>query len=134
MDINTYISNQPFERQDVLSNIHKAIIEYDKTIQGNVELMMGKEMIVYKGKGYMKYGLSGGKNYMSLHAMPIYGSTALHTKYKALLPHANFQKGCINFKSQKDLPLGILNQLISDCAKIDLLEMKETYLKSKKKG
>ncbi len=132
MDIKTYISNQPIERQDILTNIHKTIIENDKGVKAEVESMMGKVMIVYRGKGYMKYGLSSVKNYMSLHAMPIYGSTALHTKYKTLLQKTNFQKGCINFRKEGDIPLEVVKKLIIDCSTIDLLKMKEEYMKSQK--
>ncbi len=132
MDIKTYISNQPIDRQSILTNIHEAIIENDKSVKAEMGSMMGKVMIVYKGKGFMKYALASVKNYMSLHAMPIYGSTVLHTKYKTLLHKANFQKGCINFINKEDMPLGIVKELIADCATIDLLKMKEEYLKSRK--
>ena len=80
----------------------------------------------------MKYGLSSVKNYISLHALPIYGSTVLHSKYKTLLPTASFQKGCINFIHELDMPLDIVKELITDCSLIDLLKMKEAYLESKK--
>ena len=132
MDIKAYLSNQPPERQNLLTNIHETIIGNDKSVKAEVGSMMGKVMIVYKGKGMMKYALSSVKNYMSLHAMPIYGSTVLHTKYKTLLPEANFQKGCINFINESDMPLEIVKELIIDCSSIDLLKMKEEYLKSKK--
>ena len=132
MEIKTYISNQPLERQIILTNIHEVIIENDKSVKAEVGSMMGKVMIVYKGKGVMKYGLSSVKNYMSLHAMPLYGSTVLHAKYKTLLHKANFQKGCINFINESDMPLEIVKELIIDCSTIDLLKMKEEYLKSRK--
>lgn len=132
MEITTYISNQPVERQNILTHIHEAIIGNDKSVKAQVESMMGKEMIVYKGKGLMKYALASVKNYMSLHAMPIYGSTILHTKYKTLLHKANFQKGCINFINEGDMPLNIIKELIVDCSTIDLIKMKEDYLKSQK--
>ncbi len=132
MDLKAYLSSQPAERQNLLTNIHETIIGNDKTVVAEVGTMMGKVMIVYKGKGMMKYGLSSVKNYMSLHAMPIYGSTELHTKYKTLLPKANFQKGCINFTDEFDMPLEIVKALIADCSTIDLLKMKEAYLKSRK--
>ena len=80
----------------------------------------------------MKYGLASVKNYMSLHILPIYGSTILHSKYKALLHKANFQKGCINFINESDMPINIIKALIVDCSNIDLLKMKEEYLKSQK--
>jgi len=132
MDIKTYISNQPLERQNILTIIHETIIGNDKSVKADVGSMMGKVMIVYKAKSFMKYGLSSVKNYMSLHAMPIYGSSVLHTKYKTLLHKANFQKGCINFVNEGDMSLEIVKELIIDCSSIDLLKMKETFLKSKK--
>jgi hypothetical protein len=132
MEIELYINSQPVDRQKILSDIHKAIIENDKSVIAKVELMMGKEMIIYKGKGVMKYGLASVKNYISLHLMPIYGSNTLHSKYKTLLPLANFQKGCINFNNENEMPIEIVRELIIDCSSFDLAKMREEYLKSKK--
>ena len=132
MDIKDYISKQPPDRQNILTSIHKTIVETDKSVKAEVETMMGKEMIVYKGKGLMKYGLASVKNYMSLHVMPIYGSSMLYSKYKTLLNKANFQKGCINFENEDKMPLDIVQQLIVDCSTIDLIKIKEDYLKQKK--
>ena len=127
-----YILSQPLERQGIMTDIHLIILQEDKTVVPIVEPMMGKEMIVYKGKGFMKYGLAGMKNYMSLHVMPIYGSKTLFTKYKLLLHKANFQKGCINFNTANAMPLDIVTQLFADCSKVDLLKIREDYLKEKK--
>ena len=134
MDAKTtkYIASQPPDRQGILSGIHSIILEEDKTVIPVVEPMMGKEMIIYKGKGMMKYALAGVKNYMSLHVLPMYGSKTLFSKYKALLHQANFQKGCINFSDGKKMPLEIVRQLIADCSKIDLVKIREDYLKEKK--
>jgi len=132
MEIEVYIISQPTDRQKILSEIHKAIIENDKSVIAKVELMMGKEMIVYKGKGVMKYALSSMKNYISLHLMPIYGSITLYSKYKSLLPLANFQKGCINFNNENEMPIETVRELIIDCSSFDLTKMREEYLKSKK--
>ncbi len=115
-----------------MTDIHLIIVQEDKTVVPIVEPMMGKEMIVYKGKGFMKYGLASVKNYMSLHVLPIYGSKTLFTKYKALLHKANFQKGCINFDTPDEMPLELVRQLFADCSKIDLLKIREDYLKEKK--
>lgn len=131
--IEQYILAQPLERQDILKNIHSIIVEEDKTVIPLVELMMGKEMIVYKGKGLMKYGLASVKSYMSLYVMPIYGSSVLFSRYKPLLPKANFQKGCINFGTSEEIPTGIVRALVADCSGIDLSKMREDYLMNKKK-
>ncbi len=133
MTVTQFISKQPVERKELLNKIHLVITENDKSIKASVKPMMGKEMIVYDAPGIFKYGLSSVKNYMSLHVMPIYGSTTLYSKYKRLLKKANFQKGCINFKNEEEMPLATVQQLISDCAKIDLLAIKDKYLKEKAK-
>jgi hypothetical protein len=130
LSIESFISEQKAERRKLLEDIHKVIIRNDKTVKARIGSMMGKEMIIYEC-GIFKYGLASTKNYMSLHVMPIYGSPELHRKYKELLPAANFQKGCINFKDEEDLPIIIVNQLITDCATIDLLLLREKYTKSK---
>ena len=130
MPISKFISKQPHERQKILREIHEIIVQADKNVKAEIELMMGKEMIVYKASGIFKYGLSSVKNYMSLHVMPIYGSPVLYSRYKNILKKANFQKGCINFISEEDMPLDIVNQLIKDCSTIDLLKIKEDYIKS----
>ena len=132
MLIEEYIAKQPIERQNVMKAIHELIISHDKKVEPKVGLMMGKEMILYNCKTMMKYGFASGKNGMTLHLMPIYGSSKLHDKYKSLLKKAKFQKGCINFNDEAEMPMDIVKQLIMDCSAIDLLKIKEEYLKSKK--
>ena len=133
MSISAFISKQPLERQELLSQLHEIIIQKDKTVTAVIAPMMGKEMIIYNAPGFFKYGLSSVKDYMSLHVLPIYGSKTLYEKYKGLLKEANFQKGCINFKNKDEMPLNIVKDLIADCSKIDLLAIRERQLKSKSK-
>ncbi|HLX93624.1 MAG TPA: hypothetical protein VKR32_18200 [Puia sp.] len=132
--VEDFVSAQPADRQNVLAAVHSIIIQEDKTVLPAIETMMGKEMIIYKNRGFMKYGLGSMKAYMSLHVLPIYGSSSLYTKYKSRLSKANFQKGCINFGSVEEMPLDILRQLISDCSAIDLVKIREDYLREKKKN
>jgi hypothetical protein len=127
-----YILTQAVDRQSILSDIHSIILDNDKSVISEIAPMMGKEMIIYKSKGVMKYGLAGVKNYMSLHVLPIYASKTLFEKYKSILNKANFQKGCINFDTGEKMPLDIVRQLISDCAKVDLAKIREDYLNEKK--
>jgi hypothetical protein len=133
MTILEFISIQPEDRQGLLTQLHEIIIQKDKTVTPIIAPMMGKVMIIYNAPGTFKYGLSSVKNYMSLHVLPMYGSTTIYEKYKALLKDANFQKGCINFKSNDEMPLKIVKDLIVDCSKIDLCAMRDEYLKSKSK-
>jgi hypothetical protein len=133
MTIEEYISKQEMERQNILSRIHLLIVDADKSVSVQIGKMMGKEMIIYNAPGTFKYGLSSVKNHMSLHILPIYCVPALHLKYKELLPKASFQKGCINFTSEEEVPLEILKLLLVDCSKVDLFKIREEYLKLKKK-
>ena len=133
MTVDAYILSQPADRQPLLHTLHRAIIDADKSVTPTVGAMMGKEMIIYNAPGIFKYALASVKQYMSLHVLPIYGSPTLHEKYKKLLPHASFQKGCINFKNAEEMPPNIVKALIKDCAPIDLLKIREDYLKSRKK-
>jgi hypothetical protein len=125
MQASEYISKQAPERQAILSAIHSIIVKEDSSVLSEIGLMMGKEMILYKERGFFKYGLSSVKNHMSLHIMPIYMSSPLHAKYQKLLPQVEFQKGCINFKCAADVPLDIMEQLFADCAKVDIAAMLE---------
>jgi hypothetical protein len=131
MTIQEFISKQPAERQQLLNKLHKIIMENDKSVKATIQSMMGKEMIIYNAPGTFKYGLSSAKNYMSLHALPIYSSSTLHAKYKSILKEANFQKGCINFTGEEEMPPEIVKDLITDCSKIDLLAIRESYSKNK---
>jgi hypothetical protein len=130
--IQDYIASQPKDRQKILSDLHGLIIKNDKTVTPVIEPMMGKEMIIYKGKKMMKYGLASMKEYMSLHALPIYMNPPLYTKYQSLLGKASFQKGCINFSSAEQMPLAVVAQFITDCSVIDLEKIREEQLKKKK--
>ena len=132
MSILEFISKQSPERQKLLKDIHEIILKADKSVSAEIEPMMGSEIIVYK-HGSFKYGLGSTKNHMSLHLLPIYVSQDLHAKYKALLKNASFQKGCINFKTEEEMPLKIVKALMADCAKIDLKAIRENQLKSKSK-
>jgi hypothetical protein len=120
--IDAFLKEQESSRKELLTAIHKIIISTDKNVTPVVANMMGKEMILYNC-GAMKYALSSVKAHMSLHVMPIYGSSPLHAKYQKLLPDASFQKGCINFKQSDQIPLPVVKDLVTDCAKVDLNAM-----------
>jgi hypothetical protein len=125
MTVTEYISSVPAERQAILTTFHEAILANDPTVIPVIKPMMGKEMILYEERSYMKYGLASTKNYMSLHCLPMYMNPALHAKYEGLLPDAKFQKGCINFTDGEALPLKTLTALIAECSAISIAAMLE---------
>ena len=133
MTISEYIASQPVDRHKILSDLHEVILQKDKTVSAVIAPMMGKDMIIYNAPGTFKYGLASVKQHMSLHVLPMYGNSIIYDKYKALLTEASFQKGCINFKSKEEIPLKIMKELIAECSKIDLVALREKYLKSKAK-
>ena len=130
--VQDYIKRQPEDRQKLLTALHTTILKNDSKVSAVIEPMMGKEMIIYKCKTMMKYGLSSMKEYMSLHALPIYMHPTLHTKYQALLNKASFQKGCINFTSAEQMPLAVVGPFIKECSAVDLEKIREEQLKKRK--
>lgn len=134
MTVSEYIDLQELSRRPLLAGMHETITKNDPSVVPTIGKMMGKDMILYNDRGFFKYGLSSVKDYVSLHCLPIYMNSPLHAKYQPLLPNANFQKGCINFKNESEMPLGVTSQLIADCAPIDLIAIREKYQSSKKKS
>lgn len=129
MSIADFISQAPAERRDTLTAIHTSILANDPSVVPAVKPMMGKEMILYEERCYMKYGLASVKGYMSLHCLPMYMNPALHSKYVPLLPSTKFQKGCINFEDGNQMPLSVVSALIADCSAINIAEVLENRKK-----
>jgi hypothetical protein len=131
MTIAEFICAQPVERQQLMQEMHQAIVANDPSVVAEIGTMMRSEMILYQENCQMKYALSNVKNHLSLHCLPIYMIPALHEKYSKLLPQANVQKGCINFKNAAEMPVAIAGELIADCAPINLAEMLANRKKKK---
>jgi len=129
MTVSAFISTLPPERQATMAAFHEVIVANDPSVVPVIKPMMGKEMILYEERCYMKYGLASTKQYMSLHCMPIYMNPRLHDKYGGLLPDAKFQKGCINFTDGEAFPAAVLAALIGDCASISIATMLENRKK-----
>lgn len=130
MNVADYISQATAERQATLTMVHETILANDPNVIPVIKPMMGKEMILYEQRGYMKYALADTKKHMSLHCLPMYINPAIHIKYESLLPEAKFQKGCINFTTGENLSTATLAALISDCSSINIADLLE---KRKKK-
>lgn len=133
MTITEFISQAPTERQELFTAIHEAIVANDPGVNPVIKPMMGKDMILYEEQCVMKYGLADTKKYMSLHCLPIYMDAVLHAKYLALLPDAQFQKGCINFTDTAQMPLATVAAFIAECSAINIAEVLANR-KKKSKG
>lgn len=132
MTVSEYISSIPADRQALLTTLHDLIMANGLGVKPVIKPMMGKEMILYEDRSYMKYGLASTQKYMSLHCMPIYMNPLLHAKYEKLLPAAKFQKGCVNFTDAAAMPLAIVAALITECSAINIAEMLENRKRGKK--
>lgn len=129
MNVAEYINQLPAERQGTLTAIHETILANDQGVTPVIKPMMGKEMILYEQRGYMKYALADTKKHMSLHCLPMYMNPAIHTKYLSLMPAAKFQKGCINFTDGSELPPAALTGLITDCSSVNIADVLESRKK-----
>lgn len=129
MNVSEYISSMPPDRRALLTALHDTIMTHDPGVSPVVKPMMGKEMILYEERSYMKYGLASAKNYMSLHCLPMYMNPKLHAKYAELLSAATFQKGCINFTDKAAMPPATVAALIADCSSISIAAMLENRKK-----
>src|SRR5580692_9972090 len=125
MTITEFLLKQDPLRKELMTALHEIILKTNKKVIPEVGMMMRTDMILYKIDNQFEYGLGSQKNYMSLHAMPLYIEKSIHAKYSKLLNKAKFQKGCINFKSVDEMPLDIAEQLLTDCAKINWKEVME---------
>jgi len=134
MTITEYLSKQEPERKKLLSAIHKIITQTNKKAKAEMGEMMGKEMIFYKIDGAFIYALASVKGHMSLHNMVLYGYKPVYEKYSKLFSKAKFQKGCINFKSEEEMPLELVKEFMTECAKASpkYLEMYKARMEKKK--
>jgi hypothetical protein len=123
MTVIEFLDKISADRKLILETFHELIIANDSTVTPVIKQMMGKDMILYEDRGYMKYGLADTKNYFSLHCLPIYCVPELHAKYQALFPLAKFQKGCINFNNAAEMPPPVLTAFLQDCAHVNIAEL-----------
>jgi len=61
MEISEFISAVPTDRQSLFAGLHNTILNNDPGVKPVVKPMMGKDMILYEERGYMKYGLASAK-------------------------------------------------------------------------
>jgi hypothetical protein len=133
MNVSEYLAKVEPARRGAMAAIHGLILETNPRVTPAMGKMMGKVMIVYNLGKFFVYGLASLKGHMTLHAMPMCCAPPLRAKYARLLPKAQFQVGCINFKKAEDAPLAVVRQLLAECAQVDMTWVMEKYLQRKKK-
>ena len=104
-------------RHSALSHLRKMIrVNVPKAVE-KVTTMMGKEMIVYEyPAGTFFAAIASGKNYMSLHLMPLYCFPELVARNKSRLKGVKMGKACLNFKALEELPLDVIEEILRESA------------------
>ena len=136
MTVTEFIKGLGPDRKGVISSMHKIVTENHPNLKSRIGEMMGKEMILYEYDGAFMYALASVKSHMSFHNIIMYGHAPLYAKYSKLLNKAKFQKGCVNFNNQEQVPLNVFKEFIADSVKAApvYLEMyKARMVKTKKK-
>jgi len=131
MKVSEYLAKVEPARRKAMAAIHGIILETNPQVTPVMGKMMGKEMIVYNLGKFFVYGLASLKGHMTLHAMPMCCAPPVRAKYARLLPKAQFQVGCINFKKADDAPLEVARLLLAECAQVDMAVVMEKYMRKK---
>ncbi len=77
---------------------------------------MGESGVIFREEGEFKYAITEGRDRVTLHALPMYCNSAVHSRFKKLLKGTSFGKGCIRFKATSEVDLSHLAQFIQACA------------------
>jgi len=94
---------------------------------------MGREMLYYESAaGQLFAALASGKNYMSLHLMPLYYNPVLAAKYKPKLAGIKMGKACLNFTKPDEIPYAVMEHLLLDAVKSGKRIEKQIAAKNKK--
>ena len=128
MNINEFFNKINPNDLETIKSLRSIIKNNDKSVHEEIDKIMNIEpALVYKEKGYFKYGIVKTKNHFSLYSMVMYTNPSLNKKYKKLLIKAKFNKGCINFKNINDLSIAELENFITESSKYDFTNIMEKY-------
>lgn len=115
---------KPDKNSEIVQRLRKIILECDPSVrEARGSIMKNKDALNYFQGGVFKYGLTSSKNFITFHSMVLYGTPALMDELKARLLTANFQKGCVNFRSLTDFPEEAFSEHLRKSAQIDFASM-----------
>lgn len=144
--VEEYLKSLPADRRSAINTVRQTILSH--LPEGYVECIQ-YGMIGYVvphslyPAGYhcdprqpLPYAaLASKKNYMSLHAMAVYGNPEIEQwfrkKYQATGKKLDMGKACIRFKKLEDLPLDVIGQLIARVPAKAYITRIEKFLQSR---
>jgi len=130
MTVTEYLATLSEAEQHILQQFREIILENDKAVSETFgKFMSNDNAFSYNEQNVFKYGLTVAKNHISFHSLILYMHPELMDELKKALPHAKFQKGCVNFKKADDFPPAVLTAHIQVSANIDFSPVIQRYQK-----
>jgi hypothetical protein len=121
----SFLASLPAERRPEVERVRDAV---RRSLPAGYEEVISKNMLVYQvplehyadtynGHPLMYVALASEKSYLSLHLMPIYGSTVLAERlaegFRAAGKKLDMGKACIHFKKADDLALDVIGEIVA---------------------
>ena len=120
-----YLASLPPERRKVIAKVRSVVKKH--LPQGYVETMnwgmisyevpLSRYPVTYNKQPLMYMALAAQKNNYALYMMNVYADEALRGKltaaYKAAGLKLDMGKGCLRFKSLKDIPLDVIAEIVA---------------------
>jgi hypothetical protein len=122
--IPSFLATLPPARRKALARVRAVIREhlpagYAESLRGGMivyEVPLARYPDTYNGQALWLAALGSPKSYLTLHLMPVYGSSELMKRLKAGFAKAgkklDIGKACIHFQTADDLALDVIGEII----------------------
>ena len=114
-----HLADLPPARRDEIEQVWEVV---RASIPAGYVEQVGARSLTYTADGEMYVALINGKNYISLHLMPIYMFPELKIKLEASGKRLKGGKSCVNFLRAEELPLDAIAEIINSCSAEDYKE------------
>lgn len=113
-----YLAGLPEERRVQVARVWQIV--RDHIPAGYVERVAPKSLS-FVADGEMYIAIIDGKNYISLHLMPIYFFPELKARLDASGKKLKGGKSCVNFTRADELPLDVIGEIVAATSADDFL-------------
>jgi hypothetical protein len=102
----------------------RTIAANDPAVTRGDGLIMGEKAAMFHrpgaGKPVFAYAVAVGKSRVTLHAMPMYCEPKIHKAFKKRIAGGDFGKGCIRFRPDAAVDMGVVAEFIRACAGVEV--------------
>jgi hypothetical protein len=109
----------PSGPSSLIEALKRVITENDSAVSMTEGLMMAEKGWLFHRDGQFMYAVTSNKTRVTLHVMPMSRNDTIRRAYQKLIANGDFGKGCIRFKLNDNVDLGVIARLICDCAKVE---------------